>query len=166
MNTTQWPCDKVLRLPDWCFGRRWLIGLKETLAGAGIAYHIMNNRLPDVCVLWEFEINCKSPANTGGIVVGVRLNSQVPVSDPTFQTGDRIFPNLESPSQNYQFRVSTGGPLSLTRLKMPIVTANRFLTFRIQEQDGLNMRVNVLFVISSLPKEVPDWVVSGMVQGK
>lgn len=161
MDIRKWPMSRIMQLPDCAFGRRWPIGIKRTIPGNQTQYHIIRQDLPDKLLLWAFNVNVKTATNTGGIVVGVRLASSAAATDEEFQRGERIFKAIEPESLNYDTRVGSGSALAWTNLKMIIETANQQISLRLQEQDNISTRVTVVFTVSTIPKEVPDWMCSG-----
>ena len=61
MRIDNWPLDRIMRLPDWCFGRRYWVGQYLYGLGGGIAYGIAEEPLPDKFVVWGVMVSVMTP---------------------------------------------------------------------------------------------------------
>ncbi len=53
MDIRNWPLDRIMQLPDHCFGRRWPITLLTPVVQTVTYYDISEMALPEKCVIWE-----------------------------------------------------------------------------------------------------------------
>lgn len=55
MDVSSWTIDQRMRLPDWCFGNRKLIGVYNFENVVGVKnWEISSIALPDPACIWEF----------------------------------------------------------------------------------------------------------------
>lgn len=160
MNIDNWPMDRIMRLPDWCFGRRWWIGHKGGEAAGDIQYVISNIELPDKFVVWGVVICCSSIVTVNPIQVSLRLGSVIPTTQAGARALERLFKGMCQTAELYEFIVDNRGLTWLNCERLLIESAGRRLVV-VTIGDEVNLyEFTAAILISALPKEVPDWLIS------
>ena len=160
MNIRDWPLDRIMQLPDHCFGRRWpiIFSLKEPYE---LYFYISEMALPDYCVLWELYV-CSSgvaavgpPPTLWDVDVSFKLGDRLPANLVEFTAMEDIFTGAdEIVNGNRVVR-----PVLNLSMRMSIHSAGRRVVVRV-DQTGYNAPVSIGLVISSIPMEVPDCLLS------
>lgn len=166
MNIRDWPMNKRLALPDWCFGRRWPINNTGTGTGANPGFDISWCAFPEWIVIWELFIS--GPGDTVPYAsVEMRLGDKLPANDAEFGAYSKLLDCVKcmggNPSRLVAFNnVGT----TLRSLKVPVHTAGQRLVTRHACFGGTITRSQLILVVSSLPTEVPDWLLSGQAKSR
>lgn len=162
MNIKSWTLDKIMALPDWCFGQRWWVGTYVGSNNDDIGYWTIEDHLPDTFVIWQMLVNGSAWETGTGINMAVRLASAGEDTDG-FWKSPRLFHQIAKETMAHEFFLTTLTHFLLVNCRT--VHESRGLricgSFKILNQSGDSENM-VAFLISSIPKEVPDWVVSGL----
>lgn len=161
MNIDDWPLDKIMRLPDWCFGRRWWTGVYQNGVGGAQIISLAEETLPDKFIVWGVLLSCRTAVSIIAISTTMRLGSRVPANLAEAVTLERVLKNISLPTQAYELYASCNGTTWLS-VERQIIEANGRSLVVVTTGDAANayaMTVGVL--ISALPKEVPDWLLLG-----
>ena len=166
MDISKWPIHKRMALPDWCFGQKWWIGMTlGTTANTAMFFHIMDQP-PDNFVVWDIIV---SP---GGIVAAIRVDLTIVLCKETpvignIRTLTRLLRQFGSPSDLYQMHFSPNSTTYLGPMKVAIEAVNQGIggTFKLYDETA-NCESNIAILISAIPREVPDWVVSGLAEAR
>jgi len=162
MNVSRWPLDRIMQLPDWCFGRRWWIGEYIGTAGGELVYVTIKDRLPDRFVLWSILVQGTDWTAATGIDLTLRL-ANVAGDNDSFWNADRLFHQIASEGLTYEFFLTVKGPFYLPYIRSVHESKNNRICvgFKLRlETEACQNQIAVL--ISSVPREVPDWLVSGL----
>lgn len=160
MNIRNWPFDRIMQLPDWCFGRRWPIGLQAVLTDDAPVFDISEAALPETTVIWELAIQNLSIL-ASALIVTLSIGDQLPASDAAFNVCELVFPGIESTTGvRGAVDVMDRGALCSRRLRIPVATAGRRLVGRFLRDTGSAVGGQAIIVVSSIPTEVPDWLCS------
>ncbi len=161
MNIADWGIGRIMQLPDFCFGRRWLVSCSRKGADPGAGWDISEIAFPERIVLWEV---CVYASGALGVTDTIRLalGDQLPTAAAMMDVLEPFLPGwgLQGAEPrvilvpNYEF-------ISVTRLRQFIITAGRRLVMETSADIAVTEAVAVLAVVSSIPKEVPDWLISG-----
>lgn len=166
MNISQWSVGRIMQLPDCVFGRRWPIIFSARLTVAAGRYYISEMALPDVCVLWELYFD-SSPLSTGVLPplspVSIYLGDQLPTTDGEMAVMEPLFPEADELIAGLRSFRRSG---HLSQLRKPIMAQGRRVVLRLQGGTVVPIDVFVGLVFSSMPKEVPDWLISGPVRNQ
>ncbi len=161
MDIRNWPVDRIMQLPDWCFGRRWPVGLQFTTPDANPVFDICEAALPEVCILWEVSLFV---SGLPGITVGftLALGDQLPADDAAFNVCELLFPGVESPEgiRGEIEKLTDSGPPAF-QIRQPVATAGRRIVGRAIRILGEALAAQAVIIVSSVPTEVPDWLISG-----
>jgi len=162
MDIRKWSIHKKMALPDWCYGPRWWIGDFVATTAAGVAYFFFSDLPPDNFVVWDVIVSQGGYAAATKIDLTLCLCRQAPVVGD-IKTLTRLLRQFGTPGQAYDMHFP---PNTLSHL-------GPMRTFVEANNDGIggalilpsetaNCETTIAVLISSLPKEVPAWVVSGM----
>lgn len=157
IDISNWPIQDVMMLPDYCFGRRWLVGLTFTLTGPGAVYVLSPAKMPDKFVIWNMTINLRW-ATSSSILATFGMGEQSPGSALEFDNLPKIFPECETQAGlkggfEINYLVQTDFP----RLKMPVIGSGRYIIGKFVRSVGSSQGGQVCFTVSMLPKAVPEW---------
>ncbi len=156
MHINDWPMDRIMQLPDSFFGRRWMVGLGFTLAGAGAVFDISEAALPDRCIVHEISLAAES-VNNATIHIRLGLGDILATSDAEFAAHELLFGGITSrDGDRGEFEVSANAGQNIMRIREPITAQGRRLSGRAIRDLGTSVGGTVILVISSIPNEVPD----------
>ena len=160
MRIDDWPLERIMRLPDWCFGQRWPVGLYAATDAIGSVWDMAEIPLPDRCVLWEFTCYTSLIMNAD-TVFKVAIGHQMPTTAVQMNLLEPLMPGVGV--QGTSPRPIHGNAyalISVTRLKKVIESAGRKVILQLTLGTALEQDLQVIMVFSSLPREVPDWLIS------
>ncbi len=161
MDIRNWPIDRIMQLPDWCFGRRWPIIFSHTTLTASSDIYLSEFALPDRCVLWEIDQDIKpNVAFIGNPVYfsGIALNDNVPANAAEFAACENMMPGCDNILNQIK---GWYGELSLRRLRYPYQAQGRRVTYYFYNWTSDDAVHALSLIFSSVPTEVPDWLISG-----
>ena len=160
MDIRNWPMDKIMQLPDHCFGRREMLQLAVDLTGAGSVYSLNPAGLPDKMVIWEVNAAVRAVlAST--IHIGLALGEQLPASDAEYNALELVFPNVISSDEDRgEFELCVNSAFSITRIRFPVIAQGRRLIAKFTRHQGNATEGVIAVVFSSIPNEVPSWLCS------
>jgi hypothetical protein len=149
-----------MQLPDWCFGRRYLVSLFLQSTGGNITFDISEIALSDITVLWNVAYQWYGEAleiTWFKLVLG----DQIPANVAEFDALEPLIPGFGA--QGAEPRtihcVGLDGQVSIP-LRMPIFAQGRRPVLSLVHS-GMALRpFQVQLTFSSIPTEVPDWLVS------
>lgn len=161
MDIRNWPVDRIMQLPDCCFGQRTehifsydsMGGLPRILFG--------RCALPDVCVIWELYCNNWHRIRADlyeGVDIDIRLGDFLPIGTAQFNTLEPVF---KCRTVDPQSEDSFQGRVHLTRLRKVIFPQGRRFVTMFDDVTDCSQTQIVALVVSSIPTEVPDWLISG-----
>ena len=161
MNIDNWPMDRIMRLPDWCFGRRWWI--RDYMGGTagGIEFRLGDEQLPDKFVVWGVLTACRAPNCLEAIRLTVRLSDHAPSGVADVNSMERLLKGISIPTITYELYVNQNGVYWIGGQRQIIESAGRKLAYTSNGDQAITYEMTVGVLISALPKEVPDWLISG-----
>lgn len=161
MNIQNWGIGKIMELPDWLFGRRFVVSCEIDVGTARFAWDISEVALPDMCVIWELSIQATGTFSDWGWV-GIALGDQLPTNAGMFNVLEPLFMGMGlQGAEPRNMRADIQRTKHLNRLRMPVAAAGRRLVIESLTEDTIKAGVQVDIVVSGVPKEVPDWLCSG-----
>lgn len=163
MNIEKWTEEQIMQLPDYMFGQRWALLTCRRIPGATTHQWLMKKALPNRCIVWSINVHGYTLAGYTNWFK-LALAEKEPKSDAEFDTLERIFKgdleNVEEEGGIF-FSVGEGFTWHTKQIlkpqgkKIAIQAANAHATSAI--------KFALTFVISSIPKEIPEWMFSGRV---
>lgn len=161
MKIDNWPMDRVMRLPDWCFGRRWWIG-EYMGSGTGVVYYRLGEEeLPDKFILWGVLIACRAPSCLEALRLTIRLSDHTPANVADANTMERLLKGISIPTITYEFYPNANAVTWIGCERQIIESSGRKLAMVSNGDQAIAYEMTVGVLISSMPKEVPDWLISG-----
>ncbi|MBA7479190.1 hypothetical protein ES707_14622 [subsurface metagenome] len=158
MNTSRWSIDKIMQLPDWCFGRRWWIGEYLGSTNGTVDYRLGKENLPDYFVVWGILIACRSSACLEAMRVTVRLGTVLPAAPGDVNRLDRIYKGISIPSITYEFYPDSNGVKWIDAGRIVHESKGRRLVIMANGDQVIQYEMTVGMLISAVPREVPNWL--------
>lgn len=161
MDISRWPLDRIMQLPDWCFGRRWWIGEYLGSTVGTVDYRLGEENLPDYFVVWGLLISCRSPACLEAMRLTMRLGTILPTAPGDVNEMDRIFKGISIPSITYEFYPDSNKVTWINAGRIVHESKGRKLVVMANGDQVIQYEMTAGLLISAVPREVPDWL-SGM----
>jgi len=158
MDIRNWPMNRIMQLPDCCFGRRWLVACAAETAEAGDEYAIVGAGMPDRAVIWEINVTMEFAITQ---VVGLEFAwaERLVTTAAEWSGLQKMFPcQGQKDGADYNFWASSGSSVITANLKLPSPALGKRPSVRLDDGSTSGKDVTVYFTISSLPTEVPDWL--------
>lgn len=128
--------------------------------GPGPDFAISMMALPDVCVIWYLEILQLATV----LILGrceLRLGDHLPTTWVEFQELESLFPIVgTSPGVTPRFRTSTYNNHRMMWLRFPVQAQGRRVVLGINQAEATGCDIQATLIVSSIPKEVPDCLLS------
>lgn len=160
MDIRDWPLDRIMQLPDHCFGRRWPIITSRVIAGTAVDEWLVEAPLPDKCILWSTLVQFISEAFTDNYFK-LALGDHEPANDAEFDAFERVV------SGDYENATDEGAVYVIVNIlmgfscRLPLFPQGR--RFAIQASNAHPVTpgyFTAIFIVSSIPTEVPDCLLS------
>jgi len=160
MDVRNWPLERKMALPDYCFGRRYPVCVSLDLETDETDWDISEVALPDIAVVHELCIDAAGGFGNSGLL-RLALGDQLPTVLAEMARLQPLFAGLglQGPEPR-QRRINFGASLSWSRLRVPVAAQGRRLVMELVTVAPNIMAVNVCIVVSALPTEVPDCLIS------
>lgn len=160
MDIRNWGLDRIMQLPDEAFGHRFMVYLEVQNVGAGFVYDISELGLPDVCVLWELFIQVYN-SETTFCNIRFGLGDMLPAIPPEMLGLEPLLRGFGVQGAEPRYAIYwSPQEIHLRRLRVPIAAQGRRVVMQSQYNAIGDNYVRAAFVFSSLPTEVPDWLIS------
>jgi len=158
MNIRDWPMNKIMSLPDHCFGRRFVVGLMLRTIEEATSWDISELALPERCVLWEFQMGFIA-RDTGIATVRLAFGDQLPTTTAQMDILEPVLPGFGYQGADPRTILVRGTMLyTLQKVKVPVCTSGRRIIMEVTSAAVASSAVFGLFVFSSMPTEIPDWL--------
>ncbi len=156
MDISNWPIEKIMQLPDECFGSRWPVLFSNPVGVRAVEYFLSELSLPDRCVLWGLQY-MTFPDNTDLYsAIGLyafRLGTQVVTTDSEFNALENLLPDVGELFGGVRiFRDMLGFP----SLRLPVNAQGRKVVLRIENRLLQTLNFSCALVFSGIPREIPD----------
>lgn len=161
MNIRNWPMNRIMQLPDYCFGRRFIVSAAPAAPAGGAGWDISEIALPERFVIWEFFcwwINIEALFLSWRLALGDILPTTIAEMDAL----QPLFPGLGV--QGAEPRALSPLPYRIFmrwQIRQSVVAAGRRLVAELTSVPSKQGRIQVAIVVSSIPTEVPEWLISG-----
>lgn len=164
MDIRNWPMDQIMQLPDCCFGRRFVISCTGLASSGGVTWDMSEVAFPERSVIWEVAVwgNARFPDIHS---IRLAIGDQLPTTRTMMSDLESLFFGLGEQGPDPRVIIGTfGGFLILRRLRMPLKPSGRRLVLEVSAVEAKDSECTVCVVVSSMPKEVPDWLFSDQVR--
>lgn len=159
MDVSEWTIDQRMRLPDWCFGNRTLIGCQVIIAGAITNFWgISEIALPDPCCIWQLVYFFR-PSEFTRLNLRIGLAATVPTSEAEMDAAKEIFPYFGSPATGpniLRIGILYSTPMSIM-MRKGMATDGLKLVCQGYFSDGTGY-CNVGLLCSGLPTSMAGWM--------
>jgi len=162
MDISNWPNYKMMMLPDWCFGQRWWIGSYAGNTTGKIYHWCAEENLPDKFVVWGILLCFMSPADAQAMRVTIRLARDTAAITADVKGCERLCKGVSSHKIQYELFANQNGVTWINNLRIIVESKDRKLGFVTNGDQAIAYEGTVGVLISGVPREVPDWVVSGL----
>jgi len=162
MNVSQWGIGQLMQLPDCFFGSRFGVFVGLNFTAPGTNWDISEIAIPEKCVIWEVHA---SACPFMGTVADFRLalGDQLPTNTAMMDLLEPLLPGLGlQGAEPRQFSVGGSMGVHLVNLRKPLVSMGRRLVLEVVMGAGDVTDMKVDIVVSSMPTEVPDCLLSGL----
>jgi len=161
MDIRNWPMERIMQLPDWCFGRRWLIS-KNGGATVGVPqYFISQESFAEKGVIWAMFVNTNTTAALNRLNIGLAYADVVPVDNLTFMAKQPVFSGLRETNTMIDICVNGQQTMYWSNIRKSTEPPARKMAICTQSFGGGAVNFVIGLVVSGVPKEVPDWLISG-----
>lgn len=162
MDVSRWPLHRIMALPDWCFGRRWWVGTYIGLSDGKWNIVIAEENLPDKFVVWGLLFCGRSVEMTEAFRFSVRLVDQVTPGVAFTSNEDLLFKGISDGRMQYEFYFQPNSTVWIPAERQIIESRGRKIAIMGNGDQTNTAETTLGVLISGIPKEVPDWVVSGL----
>ena len=157
MDVSKWPLNKIIQLPDWCFGQRWWVGVNIGTALAEAVPFIIDESLPDVFVLWDVIVLSAQATGQTRTDLTVRLCSQIPTTENVL-TFRRLLKGLSRNLEYYELQLPADVAVHIGPMRNIVESRNDKIGGifkRIGATDTQQAQVG--FLISAIPRKIIDF---------
>lgn len=158
MDVSDWPVDKIMQLPDWCFGRRWWAGTQCYKADGKVSYGYAEERFPDAFVLWAVMVTCYSPSMTEAMKLTLRVAAQPFVDMETVRAADRLLKGTSRIGLWMDLYVGPNEVTYISDIRQYCHYPNKRLAVEANGDQTNLYYCDVNVLISSVPKQIPDYL--------
>lgn len=161
MDIRNWPLDRIMQLPDCCFGRKFLVCLSALSKNSVAAFDISEVGLPERCVLWELSFWVDGNIS-GNDWFRLALGDQLPTTAAQVDALEPLIFGLgRQGAEPKRLLIRREQSLIRFTLRMPIAAIGRRPVLHYFTTVSIDSFLYVVLLVSSIPKEVPDWLISG-----
>lgn len=159
MDISRWSLDRIMQMPDWCFGRRWWVGTNLGTSLAEAVPFLVEESVPDVFVLWDVLVLSAAAEGQTRTDMTLRLCRQAPTT-ANVRTFRRLLRGFSEPTLYYEIQLPADIAIHLGPMRNLIEARNDKIG-GIYKRLGATtaQEAQIAFLISGMPREVPDWVV-------
>ncbi|MBA7558059.1 hypothetical protein ES705_50848 [subsurface metagenome] len=104
MDVSKWPLEKIMALPDWCFGKRWWVGIYLGTAMAEAVPFIIDQSVPDVFVLWDVLVLSAGVTEQTRTDLTLRLCRALPTT-ANVREFQRLLRGFSEPTKYYEIQL-------------------------------------------------------------
>ena len=164
MDVRGWPVERILQLPDWVFGRSYILSCVCKISGIGITFDISELLLPNLCVVWYVKI--WGWYTTGyQSYVRIGLGHFLPSTEAEFMKLKPIVHGLGiTGAEPRQIHIWRDQPSLDLQMRMPLDSGGNKVCMMANALTAEFGYARLAVCVSAFPEEVPDWLISG--QGK
>lgn len=158
MDISKWELNRIMQLPDWCFGRRWWVGTYIGTVADAASYFLIEESVPDKFILWDVLI--ASTGHTAGTHTNVtfRLCAQVPTAG-NIKSFRRLMTNMSNRLQMYDIHLPPVAVTHLGPMRNHINAGNDKIGGALKiVTETATCENAVACLISGIPREVPDYL--------
>lgn len=159
MDVSGWTVAQKMRLPDWCFGNRQLIGVYVNMPLLGTYYYgISAIALPDPVCIWTFGFYIYTYDYTR-FRFRAGLRNTIPTNEAGMDAATEILPYFGQPiaGPNYIRLGTKDSRPYIIPLRKGMVTGGKKLVVSAYTGTDASM-IDVFMVVSSMPTRMAGWL--------
>ena len=164
MNIQNWGIGQILQLPDHAFGRQYPIWVARISASGGAGRDISEIGFPNVAVVWGFGWWVWTPyteANKAEARIKLGLANDLPATAAAMDRLQPLFPGLgDHGAALRDIYIGDAGSSMWIPMRTVLNAQGQKLVIEVDAASNTDVRVMVCVVVSSVPREVPDWMIS------
>lgn len=166
MDISNWPLGRIMQLPDCCFGQRWPVGCSGNTLGISITFGVSMQALPERCVIWEVVYQVTGVAKQI-CYFDLRLSDVVPPDTFSWIAMERLIPGIgQITGEGENMPVDSGAACFRLTMKKPVQTGGQRMLGRFEFTTATPSIAVATVVVSSIPKEIPDCLVSDILRSQ
>lgn len=162
MNIEKWDVEDIMQLPDHCFGRRWVVSVTTKGVQSETDWDISEIAFPNIGVIWNFLLY---PAyiSSSSSHVRIAIGEQKPTSTAMMDKLEPLIVGLgrQGPEPRDIRMSQNAGSIMIPMRTVKRFQGKKLIMEAVPVADGYQHCICIV-TVSSIPKEVPDWVVSGL----
>jgi len=158
MDISSWNLNKIMQLPDWCFGSRWWVGEYLGEAGGGFDYAGGTEALPHRFVVWGVLTSARSPACLEAIRLSIRLGGSPATGAAMAKAQRRLLDGISEPDIVYELYVNPNGTTWIGCNRQLVEPSGARLSIISNGDQVIAYEMTVGVLISAVPTEIPDWL--------
>lgn len=155
-----------MQLPDCAFGRRWPVAVQQEQETVATFFDISELALPEACVIWNCGIWSPYYAMVD-ITISLALGDVLPTTDAQFDAYETLFRDVGVivAGRRTIRMIRSPGTYNIP-MRLPVAATGRRLVGRFEWSAEALTNVYCILTVSSIPKEVPDWLISVPARGR
>lgn len=160
IDIRNWPIDQIMQLPDEAFGQKWQIITNEQVAGGATDVWMASEKVPDTIVLWEIRVHgIRTSIPAGGFKFAIA--DQIPADEDAFDLGERIFKgSLDNTVEEGMINYGNPDSALVIPMRKHVVMGGKRFTVWFKNTAGNVNETTVMFLISSIPRSLGEWMLS------
>lgn len=159
MDIRNWNANKVLQLPDWCFGNRYWVGEYMGSTGGTVYYRGGEEILPDKFMLWGVLVSARSVNCLEALRLTIRLAGAAVATVAAAKLIERVLKSISTADILYELYVNQNGVTWIGDIRQLVEPNGKRLALVSNGDQTIAYEMTVGLLISAVPKEVPDWLV-------
>ena len=160
MNISKWPLSKKMQLPEEAFGVKYMVGVELGSAANTIEYLMSPQSMPDDCVIWSFFYSgCMVSCNYTRLAFA--LGENPPNDAAQFGSCQPLLHGYKDQNFAYDLFLPANDSVIIPDMKFYVKAAGRRLLVMHKPYGGEGyFEGNLFFMVTTVPTEVPEWLVS------
>lgn len=157
MDISDWPIGKIMQLPDHLFGRRFVVSCTAEAVNGASGWDIAEIAFPEDIVLWGMWYGLTFDEYKADYI-RLALGDQLPTTTAMMDGLEPLLPGVGRQGADPRRIITASYNTYLPQhLRMPIRTMGRRLVMEVTAAAAKNAIWGVVLVVSTIPREIPDW---------
>lgn len=159
MDIRNWSLNKILQLPDHCFGPRWWVGDYMGSTTGVVTYKLGGEALPHRFAVWGVLVSARSPACLEALRLSIRLAGSAASSTATAKLQRRLLDGISHHDTLYELNPNPNGMTWIGCERQIVEPSGGRLSLIANGDQVIAYEMTVGVLISAVPAEIPDWLV-------
>lgn len=160
MDIRNWPMEKIMQLPDCIFGQRYIVSCNVEVDGEASSWDISEIAFPDICVFWTLGIYWYY--HKGHVdYIRLALGDQLPTTQAMMSELEPLINGygMQGPGPR-EIHSYLNSSQEIVHMKKLISAQGKRMIIEGHSTGTGAVKVRAYVEVSSIPKEVPDWLAS------